>query len=344
MTLHFLFIILSIVQYINGQQRCYNQSSCITYGNVGSSCEWLCVDGCIELSRDDYNNLNCVNKTSSAPVYSILFNSDSPYSNLRIDMMNYSTLISFLNSLEFMLSKTDYRINYNGSGISCPYGCMENNKECIPINTNYICYPQEELKCPYQCIYNSITNSCTTDNPNIICETNTKYKVCPYECYYNNSNNKCYSKNPNIICNLGYQIQCPYGCTLNYNEECVSDWNDNNICHHIPTPKCPDYCSYDFNKKQCISNNKNSISYCEPYIYIYCKYGYDLDLSNIPYCNNNLNDICIYNGLLTFPLKMIEKYKDIKCKYSDIYCYTNYNGQFTCNKGGCGYYVRECIL
>lgn len=347
--------LIILLPLINAQSRCSNQSSCITYGNVGSSCEYLCNDGCIELSRDEDNNLYCINKTSSYPMYSSIYtiNNDNL---LNIDYMNYSSLISYINSSDFLIKKTDYRINYEGSGISCPYGCIENNKACVPINTNFICYPEKILQCPSSCNYNKITNSCTTDSPNVVCGTNTKYKVCPYNCYYDNSNDSCYSKNPNYICDLGYNIKCPTWCKLNYDDECISDTYliPNAICHHIPTPKCPDHCSYDFNKNTCISHDDYTIqqkgySFCQPYIATYCRYGYDFDISKIPLCSYNMkqiiNDICLDDNtrIIIFPLKMIEKYKEIKCKYSDIYC-TNYNGRLICNKGSCGYYVRECII
>ena len=338
-----LFILTKTInassQYCNNQTSCYSTSS-------ASSCQWYCVNGCIELSRDENNNLQCINQTASSPTYYINFGMQIYSSILDQGLVNYSTLIKFLNSSDFDLIQTDYRNNVYGNGVSCPYGCFERNRECIPLNTNYICYPEKQIQCPDQnkCVYNMITNSCTTNQQYVVCGTNKKHKKCPYACQYDYNNDICYSQSPDVICDLGYITVCPTYCGVNYDDVCVPNTYPESICHHIPVPQCSDGCYYNFTNKQCMS--KLGDNFCQAYVSIKCGYGYNFDFNSnkINNCNynmkNNINDICLDdNKTLKFPLNLIEKYKNIKCKYSNVYCSNN-----QCNVGGCPYYVRQCYM
>jgi hypothetical protein len=336
------FIILFLIIIPINAFKCFNQTECNP--NIGS-CEWFCDEGCSELSKDT-NKPICVNNTGSDIVYSILYNQNLQFDNLNIFHQKYNALNKFLNSSEFNILKTKYRLDYDGSGTSCPYGCIEVNKECVPLNDNFICYQEKRLLCPSYCEYNSITNSCTTNITDIVCEIDNKNKTCPYDCNY--KNDVCISDDPNVVCEFGYHTVCPFGCSINNKGECYSP--NNYICHHIPEPKCPDSCSYDFNQKKCITNKKDPLSFCKPYIYAECPYDvYTINVSSVPQCNNNIDELCVFSiynnigkynrNILAFPLDMVEKYKHISCKYSDVYCNND-----VCNYGKCNSYVRQCLF
>lgn len=334
MIIKLLLILSTFTSIITADYVCHNQTMCQWTTSAGS-CSWYCNDGCIEISRVQYINsasLDCLNATFTLfePKYIVSYYNDP---NSVYDPVSYIDLIKILNSSDFELKKSNFDININGNGVSCPYGCIEKNKECVPLSTDYICYPEQQLQCPPYCNYNKITNSCTTEHPDAVCEVNIKYKKCPYNCNYNYSDNTCYSNIPNTLCKLDYVTICPFGCILNYYDECVSnDYNYNRICHHIPVPQCPKDCSYDFTNNVCKSNNNDK--FCQPYVSIVCnKFGYDYDLSTLPDCNDNIkkniNDICVYNNYgIKFPLTLIEKYKNIKCR----------------NKNSCGSYVTQCYI
>ena len=344
MIVKLLLILPSFTSIITADYVCHNQTMC-QWTSSASSCSTLCADGCIILSRDQNNNINCINNTKSDPIYSIDFGNGDIYSQIiSKGPFNYSSLIKFLNSSEFLLMKTDYKNNIYGEGVSCPYGCFEKNHECVPLSTKYICYPEQQLQCPTGCIYNMATNSCTTNELNTICEINKKYKKCPYLCTYDYNNDNCYSQSPRVICNLGYMTICPINCDINYYNECVPNTDLYNsdplsICHHIPTPQCRNGCYYNFTTEKCLSSTNDQ--FCEAYVNINCKNGYDYNLNNINSCDynmkNNINDICLKSNYIKFPLSMIEKYKNIKCKYSDIYCSNN-----GCVQGYCPTYVNQC--
>ena len=343
-----------LITIIKAQDKCDIVSDCDIY-QYGYYCTRFCADGCVEVSRDANNNMVCMNKTDSDPLYYISFgnNANQRYSEIIPGQSNYTTLMNFINSSNFDLIKTDYLNNIYGQGVSCPVGCFERNRECIPLNTKYICYPEKQLQCPdqYNCVYSKMTNSCSTTRPYVLCGTNHKYKKCPTGCSYDINTNSCFSPTPGQICDLGYTTVCPQNCGVNYDDSCVPSYSQysqypNTICHHVPIPQCADGCYYNFTQQTCMS--KNGDNFCVAYVYINCvlKYGYDFDLNKVNSCSynmkNNINDLCLDDyGRLKFPLSLIEKYKNIKCKYSDIYC--SYN---RCNEesGGCPSYFKRCPI
>jgi hypothetical protein len=350
MIMKLLLILSSFTSIITADERCYNQTVCNSNSN-GAYCTNYCPDGCISMNSA---NTYCINVTSGDPTYSIDFGIGYPSSispPIYKGPFNYSSLVKFLNSSEFILMKTDYKNNIYGEGVSCPYGCFENNRECIPLSTDYICYPEQQLQCPDpdNCMYNIATNSCYTNKSFSVCGTNQKYRQCPNFCTYDYNTDTCYSQSPSIICDLGYKTVCPYNCALNYYDKCLpNDSGQPAICHHIPIPQCSDGCYYNFTNNQCMSTR--GYTFCEAYVKINCNndYGYDYNIYDINSCQNNMknniNDICgasyyyVSNSFyLQFPLSMIEKYKNIKCKYSDMYCSND-----GCIKSKCPTYVKQC--
>jgi hypothetical protein len=323
--MNFIYITISIISLITKvySSKCWNTSNCGVITDCASSCTQYCVEGCIPLDPNSAN-INCINNTNSDPTYYIQIQEYTQGMYL-----NYSSLQKYSKSFDYILMKTEYDLNIDGNGTTCPIGCYENNKECEPLNTNYICYPQNQLVCPDSCIYDKYTNSCITNDVDTICETNLKYKKCPSSCIiYDNLNNSCYPSNPNSICGLEYKLKCPIGCSLNYYNKCVSTTN-NNICEHLPQPQCPDGCIYDFTNHICTSNTQ----FCEPYITVNCNYDYvNIDINKINNCNynlkNNIHDICIDNNnygnknIIKFPIRLLEKYKHIQCKYTNKICPT----------------------
>lgn len=314
----FLIVLLFCITQI--EARCWNRTGGISEcsylrpqcqpGSIGC----LCADGCTSGSTL-YTGPTCLNMSSSEPNITIRYpNRCNP------SMRDFETYIE---------------CNYKGYGTVCPYGCIEQKNTCAHVNmsdSNTICKPFIDWVCPYDCKYIKSTNSCVPLNDNSVCEFIPNIKRCPVGCNYDNNYNRCISNDQNVVCRLERKLVCPKFCLLNFRgDKCISSTNPvtpgvNSICEYTEKPTCPTYCYYDDNEKVCRSSlNQNAHYYnaiCEPIITSVCPhYVYNTSINVLPCSPTTTHDICFtnypfYPGTIQYPLRLKDKYSNIKCKYS----------------------------
>lgn len=311
-----LFLLLLLLSMVDSKMDCQNLTN-----QLKCNCRTQCVEGC-ELVRMQMNgipgHLDCVNTTHSKPIFIPI---DLPYSLFATDRYPEDNLV---------LATTHY--SYNITGSVCPFGCTLNSDNvCMGINLPSgriaICSASISLNCPTGCLYNTLTNQCTTPLaevciPNIVA-------TCPFGCEYNRYINICA---PTGI--MGYTYP---------------------ICYRLDQPLCRAGCEYSSILGRCrsittnkINNNNGKYTACESLILARCDYPffipiaerYATDITTLVSCsNNNAIDICYdpQQGIL-FPERLKYKYiRSIKCAYSNLSC-----NQHGCREGTCPTVSTAC--
>jgi hypothetical protein len=110
---------------------------------------------------------------------------------------------------------------------------------------------------------------------------------------------------------------------------------------------CPAGCKYNKGNNLCIAEIKitefGDVKFCEPFESLRCLHDAIDDTKKYPTCYdnyiNNVSDICYYGLKLRYPLRVANKYRNIKCKYSNMYCDSDYcKTQILENYGSCPKY------
>lgn len=324
--INFLILTLSTAETCTWRDGvCPNGMFC---NNYGGSCITKCVDGCDYYSH--MGNEICVNTTISHPFITKLIDQNC-------DIYN-------------PLSYTKYTCNLDGHGIRCPVGCVEKNGKCETLNESlYLCHPTYTWQCPSACSYDKPTNSCQPMTVNSVCDLiENNNMICPSGCNYNYNLRKCSSDYPNVICDLSYKLKCPILCKLNNRgDTCIPSNTFSGLCKYSSESLCPDNCYYNSNADLCLPLGETKL-FCEPYVKVECPYNEYLNDKNkiYPTCHTNyvkkVSDICQYNNVIYFPLRLENKYNSIfQCKYSDVYCHAEDN---ICRQNSfCNYQNYKCI-
>lgn len=211
-----------------------------------------------------------------------------------------------VNSDNVMPTISQHYSNHNPSIIYCPENCYYKNNACIPSKNNTICEQKNDWKCPKNCVYNTTSQECETNDPITICRLIKKTLQCPLGCQYNTEMEKCMSSNINIVCGKEHGLICPTTCSLNpYGDKCVRVTNPSYFpCNYTFPPICNDGCQYSDKYERCVGNTVSDI--CELMQIATCKEKYYFD-SGIEYCTiNNQNKPClISNNTLRYPANTV---------------------------------------
>lgn len=209
--------------------------------------------------------------------------------------------------------------NPTGKGIYCPYGCHYDQNKCLSNDPNILCGPKINYICPTNCRYDKMMKKCKPLVNSVICEFDEITHECPYNCNYDYVAKKCLSSIRNFVCGKIEIVDCPEGC-INLQNDCLPRIVNTTICKYVEEPQCPRTCYFNTTSGYCHSSNP-FYSVCEPTVIKRCEYLYELskderilDISN---CTpNNSIDLCRrYDGSYQYPVRLEDKYRNVKCQY-----------------------------
>lgn len=245
------------------------------------SCSCMCIDGCNEYHDTLTDKWYCIKKTLEEPdknPQSIKCSVDTP--------------------------------------IHCPDGCFVKDGECFS-DTGALCKPTIGWSCPDGCTYMPSTNSCSTNDTNVICGFVEKYLLCPNKCSYHEKLNKCISSDPNYVCGLEKTLLCPKNCHLNTRgDTCTSFSSFYDICQYDPNPHCVRPCRFNAEDGKCWQTNVK-------YVELTCTFGqFNINLNDIKQCSTETYDDICHTEIATgrpriiYPSRYIGKFDNIKCTIS----------------------------
>jgi hypothetical protein len=216
--------------------------------------------------------------------------------------------------------------NYIPTPPYCPYNCKYNSQtnSCDPTEGN-VCGSTIGWKCPHSCSYNSEKHTCDPLLSIYVCSLDksvTPYR-CPNDCTYDHKRQKCIGN----ICELTPITILPINCT----GSCFPNRGKYEYPCSFVDPHCSHGCSFNKTTNSCMPDSDNV---CETTIVASCPDKYEFS-KTIPECNKyNRNGICRLNDNVQYPSSLDKKYQNIQCQFkTDIDCASMTATIETCPQG-----------